>query len=337
MILSLNELRCANVHILIFDTIYIDVDGVGSNPDGLLNLKPKYTFAGSVRINFYQILTEKSDKLEKTSSQIFQQYSYLYPTEDKGIPFEVVDNINQRFSDKIMYEGNIIGDMEGVVHIKNVPLIKQILCGVHTEKGFSISSIFLSSYSIPSSNDTTPPEVTKLITNVNQILGNFNESQNLLRNNGLSNQDINIKNMDILKEIKSILEKSVKESCLIYNYTYNNSDIIKAQEIMLSFGLTLLNIIESLNYEQRMICFEILILLNDRGEFDLCAMTFTQNDENLKQRVSVAEKYLNFLNKSLEFVLERFSLGKVNDKESKSFAEFFLSIAYFKIPMVYLI
>ncbi len=325
------------MHILLFDKTLIEDDTGGLNESNrYINLKPKYTFMASASINFYQILTEKSDKLEKTSSEIFQQYSYLYPTQEKGIHIDIIDNVHQKFREKITYEGIPIGDMEGTVEIKNIPLIKQILCGVHTEKGFSISSIFLSNYYYPSSNDNTPIEVTRLVTDINSILGSFNDSQNLLRTNTMSSVDINNKNVAILKDIKLTLEKSNKESCLIYNYV-NNNDVIKAQEIMLSLGLTLLNIIESLSYEQRIISFEILILLNNRGEFDLSAMTFSAEESNLKQRINVAEKYLNFLNKCLEFVLERFSNGKINDKESKSFAEFFLSVAFLKIPKVNII
>jgi hypothetical protein len=331
----MNELRSSNVNIPIYDLIYIESDSTSFGGTYVPTLKPKYTFIGLVNLNFYQILSENDNRILKQSSQFFQSFSPLYPNQSKGIQFQVFDDLYQEFEEDILFNGNPIGKMNGTLYIKKIPLIRQILCGVHTENGFEISSVFLSNKYLPGNTDTTPSEIKKLIIDINSILETYNKANFSLKVNIQTTSEFNLKNLYTFRDIKSTLEKSSKESCLVYNYQFNSNDILKAQEIMLSLGITILNIIESLNNDLRILSFDILTLLYNRGEFDLNAMTFNNDDPNIKERTRIAENYLKFLNQSLEFVLERIANGKYSDKESKSFVEFFLSVAYFKIPKVY--
>jgi hypothetical protein len=326
----MNELRSANVSISIFDCLSVEPNERGS----VITTGTKYTFIGYSNLNFYHILSENDNRIQKQSSQFFQSFSPLYPNDNKGIQFQVFDDLSQDFEEDIIFNSNIIGKLNGMLFIKKIPLIRQILCGVHTENGFDISSIFLNNAYVYNTNtDSTPSEIKKLMIDIETIVQAYGSANTSLKTNTKISTDIVTRNQYTFKDIKSTLEKSCKESCLIYNYT-NSNDIIKAQEIMLGLGLTILNIIESLNNYLRITCFEILILLYNRGEFDLSAMTFNQDDPNVKSRTKIAEDFINFLNKSLEFVLERLALGKFSDKESNTFVEFFLSVAYFKIPKV---
>jgi hypothetical protein len=317
----MNELRSANVSIPVFDSLHVESGNVASHT-------PKYTFIGYANLNFYQLLSENDNRILKQSSQFFQSFSKLYPNESKGIQFQVFDDLSQDFEEDIYFEGNLIGKMIGMLFIKRIPLIRQILCGVHTENGFDISSIILSN---TANSNSTPSEIKKLMIDIENIMQAYGSASSSLKVNTQTSADMNAKNPYTFKDIKSTLEKSVKESCLIFNYS-NSNDVLKAQEIMLGLGITILNIIESLNHDSRVICFDILMLLHNRGEFDLSAMTFNADDPYSRTRTKIAEDFISFLNKSLEFVLERLANGKFNDKESNAFVESFLSVAYFKIP-----
>jgi hypothetical protein len=332
--MSMNELRSSNVSIAIFDCLSFDPNR-STNESIISESSPKYTFIGSSNLNFYQILSENDNRILKQSSQFFQSFSRLYPNETKGIQFQVFDDLTQDFEEDIYLNNDRIGKLSGMLFIKRIPLIRQILCGVHTENGFDISSIILHNTlsSTGSGTNSTPTEIKKLMIDIENIIQAYGSASSSLKTTTQNSTDISMRNQYTFKDIKSTLEKSCKESCLIYNYT-NNMDILKAQEIMLGLGVTILNIIESLNNDLRIISFEILILLHSRGEFDLSAMTFCSEDENFKTRTKIAEDFINFLNKSLEFVLERLGNGKFNDRESSAFVESFLSVAYFKVPKV---
>jgi hypothetical protein len=115
---------------------------------------------------------------------------------------------------------------------------------------------------------------------------------------------------------------------------------------MIELGLHMLEMIEKLNVDQRAIGFEILRLINDRAEFDLGTLyrswfqdhgsedsdkysTF-RDMELVKEKI--IEHFIIFNNNCLKFSLERLSRGKNIDKEAKMFVEFYLSVAYFRIP-----
>ena len=351
-------------------------------------LKPKYTLIGYANLNFYKILSENDNTITKQSSRFFQTFfsgnenyngtntgvkmsarsdggfnltnndnttrpQNIFETPEQNLlKFQIFDDISKPFVEELYFNGALIGKIEGTIVIKNIPLIRQIMCGVHTETGFDISSIHLNlennlnsqlnSYS--KDQETMPQELKILLNQTNNFLSNLLKATNLTQFTQ-SSRELNLQINQIMNDIKSTLQKSCKESALYYNYL-NNKDLYKAQKIMLELGINILNMIESFNLEQRTAGFEILILINNRAEFDLGTLwrawfqdsTQTSTIINTKFRENVLitdkiiENFITFNNICLDFVLERLSRGKAVDKESKTFVEFFLSVAYFRIP-----
>ena len=368
------ELRSSNASINIYDIILINIDPqlspsktqplIPTNRISIrfsifkeedlnligMNLIPKYTQIGFSNLNFYKILTENDNIITKQSSRFFQTFR----TGNEGnvaneeanplIKFQIFDDITKQFSEEIFYQGNVIGKIEGTIHISKIPLIRQIMCGVHTERGFDISSIQVNFNDAKTGinsfkEDTSPPELRILSNQTNNLLSNLLKGTNLTQYTQ-SFREINLQILQIMNELKGVLQKSFKESALYYNYI-NNKDLFKAQKIMLELGISILKIIESLNLEQRAVGFEIIILINNRAEFDLgtvCQAWFIDQPQGAVFRDStlinekIIEKFILFDNMCLEFVLERISRGKSIDKESKVFVEFFLSVAYFRNP-----
>lgn len=259
------------------------------------------------------------------------------------IKFQVFEDITKTFSEDIYFQGNLIGKIEGSIVLKNIPLIRQIMCGVHTEKGFDISSIHLNLDTNLNRNynshkdgmNTVPPELMSLINQTNSLLSKL-VSTTSLTTMSQSTKEANAQILQTMGEIKTTLSKSCKESCLYYNYL-NNKDLYSAQKVMLELGLNILNLIENLNNDQRQVGFEILNFINNRAEFDLGTLKLclfdNANTISLAEKSKITENFIQFLNKCLEFTLNKLTRGKNNDQESKSFVEFFLSVAYFRIPV----
>jgi hypothetical protein len=323
-----------------------------------INLVAKMSLIGYANIDFYKVLSENDNTILKQSSKFFQKYSRLYggdsnnnlanlqiPTTqinqlDSLIKFKLFDDVNTTFSEEIYFNGNLIGNMEGGIEVKGVPQIRQIMCGVHTENGFDISSVYLNlnasnslSHSTTASYkaESVPAELKVLGTQINTLLSQFVAMTNL-RQLTQEARDNNNQILITMNDIKQNLQKSCKESCLYYNYS-NDKDLFTAQKMMLDLALNLLNLIENLSLDQRGIAFEVLILLCNRAEFYLGTMTlYLFNNKSSQCTVKIVENFIVFLNRALNFVLDRLAVGKNNDKEAKKFVEFFLSVAYFRIP-----
>ena len=140
---------------------------------------------------------------------------------------------------------------------------------------------------------------------------------------------------NILNDIITLLKKSCKEASKFFEYT-NDNQIIRAQEIMMKLGMELLNMIENMKTEHRNMSFQILELIFERGEFDLSSMSiykFEKNNEKIQMKTNVSEIFISFLIKTLKFSLNKLA-KKIADENSKNFVEFFLSVAYFRIPQV---
>lgn len=331
-----------------------DVNSNKKNP----NLKPKFIPVGSANLNFYKILSENDSIITKQSSRLFQMiFNEGMKAVEKGsfntpenmnevVKFQILDNVTRDFHEEIYFQGVNIGSVEGALEITRVPLIRQIMCGVHTEHGFDIHSISLH-FEANSSNGsrdkngmTAPPELRILANQTNNLLQQLLKGTNLTQFSQ-SYRDLNSQTSQIMREIKQVLEKSSKESCLYYQYS-NNKDLFEAQGIMLKLGIEFLKVIESFNLEQRAIGFEILNILLNRAEFDLGTVSrawfvnqadsFTFRDQLLLTD-KIIENFIYFNNLCLEFSLDRLSRGKSIDKECRVFVEFVVSVSYFRIPL----
>jgi len=55
----------------------------------------------------------------------------------------------RHFSETMWYCGKVVGKVSGYVGVKDLPFLKQMLCGVHTEEGFCVlrSNVLRNEYS----------------------------------------------------------------------------------------------------------------------------------------------------------------------------------------------
>ena len=326
--------------------------------NNLNNLVHSYSLIGTAQLNFYHILNSQENQIVKRSSKFFQsiknnviydekQNEYkkikssdnIFDTENNYY-LELFEDIYETFSDNIYYKGNIIGDFNMVISLIKIPLIKQIMFGVMTEAGFEVSSVFL--YDNNFSNEKLPEDLLQLIKLKNSLDSYFTNEKQILKS-----EDID--SIKLLNGIKDCLTKTVEDSVLYYAYS-NNLELYKGQAIMIELGINLLEVIDKLTVEQRKVAFEILKLITERSEFDLGTISskwFKENKtyENNKIIISyefkdkflidnkIIENFIRFNNQATFLCLESITRGKNNDNSSTIFTNYFLSIAYFRVPI----
>lgn len=356
-----------------------------------MELVPKYHCMGYSNLNFYKILSKNESMILRQSSKIFQSYSPLYAqgnqegininnlpgnsaNEDNNndlVKCTIFEDLENNFSEEIISNGKVIGLLEGLIQIKKIPLIKQIICGVHTENGFDISSIYLHNPQIADSSANIegqiirelPNDVKAFIALKNKLIEKLfpsafkhmeevskdSPSKTKAKNSLLMERrrmslntlettcNLNIdpkETLTLLNDIKIILKKSYKESLLIFNLIHKE-DILLAQKEMIDLGINLINILskEILIDNRRTVVFDILILLFNRAEIDLRLMAFDWKTEVCLLKLEVCREFINFLNKTLGYSLDKLVTGKSADLDTNDFVEFFLSVAYFRIPI----
>ena len=320
------------------------------NNDDLKSMN-HYTMIGFSILSFLEILSENDEALNKQSSQFFRHVSgFNMPREgdkEEGnaqvFTFEVFQNLNREYNTPLYYEGVEIGKCEINIDIRNVPLIRQIMCGVMTENGFEINSIHLYDNILSGEGSTLPSEVTLLIN----YKRNFNNE--LIKQKQLTSETgFNFTIFQYLKDFKNVLNKTIEDDCLYYGYS-EYKDLFTGQNVILDLGLILIKIIDKLTKDQRNISYDILSLINDRSEFDLGTLStkwfveknirdgikqnkYTFMDESLLKNKTI-ENFLDFNLSCLKLSLDIINREKMLDIQGLQFAENYLRIAYFRIPL----
>ena len=326
-----------------------------------------YTIEGFSILSFLEILSESDDQLNKQTSQFFRHMSsFNLPNEldNNGdsnnnnnlqvFTIQIFDDMNRLYTTPIYKEGVEIGKCEINIDIKNIPLIRQIMCGVMTENGFEINSIHLYDNLLTGEGSTLSNEIAQLINKKNSFNNELIKQKQIQSN---INHEFNLTILSYLKEFKKILNKTIEPDSLYFSYN-GNQDLYAGQNVILDLGLILMKIIDKLNKDQRNLIFDIIKLINDRGEFDIGTISskwFKDKNGNNKSsnynrscssfghknyifmddsllKNKVIENFLEFNYNCLKYSLDIINRGKLVDKQSLNFAENFLKLAYFRIP-----
>jgi len=270
------------------------------------------------------------------------------------IKFNIFESINSSFSQDVLNNGREIGKIDGFIFINKIPSIKQIMCGVHTERGLDISANYLT---IPNTNANNnfqgsngaynnsinnqdlkanlPHELKQINFNCEMLLSKLIQKSSF-NFKEISIRDLNMEIVSVLDELVKLLSASSKQNCLFYNFK-NEEEIAHAQQILMVLGCNIIHVLDDMVNEQRQLGYKIIELLLDRAELDLANMSLTQYSfwsksmQEIKNKV--CESFINFMLQTLNYTLEK--LGrKVTDNNLKNFIEIFLANSYFKIPKV---
>ena len=326
-----------------------------------LKLINHYTIMGYSILSFLEILSENDEALNKQTSQFFRHMSSynLLTEEEKNVDsnnnnlqifkIQIFLDMNRLYTTPIYNEGIEIGKCEINIDIKNIPLIRQIMCGVMTENGFEINSIHLYDNLLTGEGSTLSNEITQLINQKNSFNNELIKQKQIQSN---INHEFNLTILSFLKDFKKILSKTIEPDSLYYSYN-GNQDLYAGQNVILDLGLILIQIIDKLNKDQRNLIFDIIKLINDRGEFGLGTLStkwfkdkngnnfsnslignnkyIFMDDSLLKNKV--IENFLEFNYNCLKYSLEIINRGKLVDPQSLNFALNYLKLAYFRIPI----
>ena len=351
-----------------------------------LKLTKSYILIAYAKLNFYKILSENDEIITKQTSKFFMTmtnknmtstdpHSRKHPilpnsntahsansnaalhnnNNEDEFQFQVFKCFTENYADTLYFKGAPIGSITLSINLRNIPLIRQVMCGVMTETGFEINSIFLYKNLQLSSNNKTlsslPADLQTLMRYNNDYESAIANRTQLRSGVAVNEKDFNMQLLVFLKEIKDVLGKSIEESCLYYGYS-SDFDLYQGQAVMLELGLNILEIIDKLNMELRSCCFEILKLLHKRSEFDLGTLSlkwFNDKKDKTNNNTSsnvllyefkddilihnqIIENFIRFNIESLRLCLESISRGKNIDNETRSFAYYYLSVSYFRLP-----
>lgn len=257
----------------------------------------------------------------------------------------VFGNLSKKITEHVYYKDESIGTVELEVGITKIPLLKQIQCGIHTERGFDISSNYIISSSTTGSG-SEPEELINLQNVYSVLMKKLAEYSGIKTAIHIREHKAEIKGC--LSKLKSLLEISVKETCLIYRYE-SSDDILKAQQIMLDMGSNIVSFFETVNLEIKGIMLEIIQLICRRAELELEWIVLEEDqlykdsegpdnsqEETIKlkhivdKKVSIASQLVELMISLLEYSLVNIG-RKVQDECSKSFNEFFFSFCYFRL------
>ena len=177
------------------------------------------------------------------------------------------DCLEINFKEDVFCNAKKVGEINGILTIENIPLLKQNQIGVHTEKGLDLSSNFY--YNSPLTKSNSLPKQIKEIE-----LASINYSQCILdftlKQNSYSYKELKNNLTLVLKHIKSIL----LEKDFISKIDY---DRIRAAQILINLGINIINSMDGFGKEQRELCFDILILINNRKELTLRSLSLLTN------------------------------------------------------------
>ena len=329
-----------------------------NNTDLTNNLINHYTKIGFSLLSFLEILSEKEDSLNKQASQFFRHMSgfnkpietSIKPTQENNNNFEnktftiqIFQDFYRNYLTPIYFDGNEIGSCKIDIVINKVPLIRQIMCGVLTENGFEINSIHLYDNILLGNNENTlPQEITNLMNTKRNLDNELMQAKDL---QSKINQDSS-KIFNLLSDIRKLLKETVEVEILYYGYS-NKKDLLTAENIMLDIGISLINILEKINKDNRSIIFDILKLINERGEFDLGTLSkiwFEEKSSLVNNKIysfqydillkdKIIENFFEFNYKCLKYSLEKLNKGKILEADIKDFSIYFINIAYFRIPL----
>ena len=183
--------------------------------------------------------------------------------------------INRTIVEPIYHRGETIGEIEICISIKNIPMLKQIQCGVHTERGLDISS----SYLVPSikGKSSAPKQIQDLHSLYSILLQKLGNHVGLRT---IYSQRENSKELkSYLNKIILILEYSIKESYLFYEYN-KSLDIYKAQKIMIEIVISLISFFNSVNNDIKLLMYKCIEIICNRLELELDLMIIEEDQMN---------------------------------------------------------
>ena len=204
-------------------------------------------------------------------------------------------------------------------------MLNQLPCGVHTENGLDIGS-----NNVVLSSNSGKSKVSEDLIELHNLTNSFMEAIVSSMN---TKENISGKITSILEESKKLLSKTIKQSYLLFYYE-TNEDMLRGQTVILNLAIHCFEAAESSSTKIRNLCLEIIKLCLERSEFNLNTLSLVEDLQSdiLSKRLEICGKYLEFLTKLLDYSLKMLA-RRVHDNEIKEFVEYFLSLAYFRLPI----
>lgn len=319
---------------------------------------------GNLNIN-----KSNSNNKKRTSCLIKNNSKEIEKNDIQNLNVKTISDFNKHnLEEKIFYKGEMIGSIVMDISLKHLPFIKQIHCGVHTEKGFDSSSHYLLTYK------AVNKEIAELSKIYSILFSKLSDSAVIKTIYSLRENNKEIKNM--LIKLKAILNSTVRENSLVYHYN-SPFEILEIQQILIKLSTDMTGFFDTVTVEIKTLFFSCLETILSRLELDLELLFLdvehinkynklkeekennnklsnieTKNLSKLKKtatlqkdiskinsdniieyvdtKVKIASDYILLLHELLSYSLENIN-RRVHDEASKNFYETVLAFCYFRI------
>ena len=245
------------------------------------------------------------------------------------------------FSRKVWVKGRPIGEIKGEINIETTPFLKQMMCGVLTEKGVAKTSSVIRQDS-SQFKVKLHPKIEKIKEWKDALNDKAFAVLGLASNNPLEADKFEMNNY--LTKLQEILKESRKESLKSFIYE-GRGEMLKAQEVLLETGSHLVEYCMNVEESLRENYYKTLHDLLSRGELYLENVGFNaqqkteivgrkkhiESNKELSYKLKIALKYQRFLYECLWISMDLFEQKALQPYE-RQFIEFCLATCYFRVP-----
>ena len=204
------------------------------------------------------------------------------------------------FDTKLWLHGICVGAIKGEIMVKTSPYLRQLVCGVLTEKGMGKNS----SAFIKDEEEERKKLVYKESDKIKQInklkdqlISSVYEHLGKKKNKSKKNQVTIPQLKSLLTNLKIELEKSDRQSATSFIYE-SKGELLVGQKAFIDVGRHLSDVLDEIDEELKELYFRNALIVLDRGELALANMGFSE-----KQKAFVKSKGTdnNSKSKSLKY------------------------------------
>lgn len=239
------------------------------------------------------------------------------------------------FQEDLVKKGKTIGWVKGALRIANLPFIHQMITGVSTEKKIEMQTLpVVISDTKYRRKSSLSSEICEFVVSTNKLRSCV---QRIAEKEQISGTDMNLnelrEHLAAIQEVRNVLIKTQSNSVNSFSYQDVN-ELLSAQEEMLRLGEHLSDHCEKIDYNIRPHYYQCLSDLLKRAELDLGSLSLNVHNKGLfKVKTAIGMKFISLLNRLLCVSLPKLKIRGA-DPRIYTFVEYFLAIAYFRIPNV---
>ncbi|CAD8065815.1 unnamed protein product [Paramecium primaurelia] len=246
--------------------------------------------------------------------------------EDDEEDFQMYQQFKTTVTKSLWCKGNKVGTIQCKFNVKLPRFLKQKLVGIRTENGCTLGVNICSSKSVAQIAE---------ITNIFQKLYESMFKMQSLSHNDPNRTILQHQALTISQQLLIEVQKADKDTNSKLFYYKHQEDLFKAQEYFIKIAEQITKYIDKLDENLREVCYEILLVIIDRGEFRLHSLGYFEECKQLSKKQlelknTVNLHYSEFMLQTLNWVLLKVPI-KTSQQNERKFMMRFLVLSFIRI------